>query len=204
MRRFAKTICLCLVMVTLVSLLSGCHGSRGLDPFVLPEAFDESRTYEITFWAKNDTNKTQTDIYNKAIADFEKLYPNIKVNLRLYTDYGRIYNDVITNIATQTTPNVCITYPDHIATYLTGANTVVPLDGLFADAGYGLGGSKLKYDGPTKDEIVPQFLKEGGLYITSGIIIDRKDEVLACLEGLGFKILKVHTKNNWVCIEATI
>ena len=35
-------------------------------------------------------------------------------------------------------------------------------------------------------------------------IIDRKDEVLACLEGLGFKILKVHTKNNWVCIEATI
>ncbi|MBQ7283524.1 MAG: 50S ribosomal protein L11 methyltransferase, partial [Oscillospiraceae bacterium] len=51
---------------------------------------------------------------------------------------------------------------------------------------------------------VPQFLKEGGLYITSGIIIDRKDEVLACLENLGFKILKVHTKNNWVCIEATI
>ena len=51
---------------------------------------------------------------------------------------------------------------------------------------------------------IPEFLKEGGLYITSGIIIDRKDEVLACLENLGFKILKVHTKNNWVCIEATI
>ena len=40
--------------------------------------------------------------------------------MRLYTDYGEIYNDVITNIATDTTPNVCITYPDHIATYLTG------------------------------------------------------------------------------------
>ena len=51
---------------------------------------------------------------------------------------------------------------------------------------------------------VPAFLKEGGLYITSGIIIERKDEVMACLEGLGFKILKVHTKNNWVCIEATV
>ena len=35
-------------------------------------------------------------------------------------------------------------------------------------------------------------------------VIDRKEEVLACLESLGFKILKVHTKNNWVCIEATI
>ena len=51
------------------------------------------------------------------------------MNLRLYTDYGDIYNDVITNISTGTTPNVCITYPDHIATYLTGDNVVVPLDG---------------------------------------------------------------------------
>ena len=34
---------------------------------------------------------------------------------------------MITNISTGTTPNVCITYPDHIATYLTGDNVVVPL-----------------------------------------------------------------------------
>ena len=141
--------------------LTGCHGSMGLEEFSVPEEFDLSRNYEITFWAKNDTNKTQTAIYEKAIADFQTLYPNIKVNLRLYTDYGRIYNDVITNIATGTTPNVCITYPDHIATYLTGSNTVVPLDELFADEKYGLGGSKLRFDSPTQDEIIPQFLREG-------------------------------------------
>ena len=106
--------------------LAACHGSRGYDDFVMPENFDSSREYEISFWAKNDTNKTQTEIYQKAIADFEALYPNIHVSMRLYTDYGKIYNDVITNIATGTTPNVCITYPDHIATYLTGTNCVVP------------------------------------------------------------------------------
>ena len=160
MKKLAKIMALCLVLTLLVPALSGCHGARGLDPFVLPEEFDTSRTYEITFWAKNDTNKTQTDIYNKAIEDFEAIYPNIKVNLRLYTDYGRIYNDVITNIATQTTPNVCITYPDHIATYLTGANTVVPLDELFADEKYGLSGSEVRFDSPAMEEIVPQFLKE--------------------------------------------
>ena len=88
----------------------------------MPAAFDAARDYEITFWAKNDTNIRQTEIYKQAIADFEALYPNITVTLRLYTDYGDIYNDVITNIATGTTPNVCITYPDHIATYLTGNN----------------------------------------------------------------------------------
>lgn len=140
--------------------LTACHGSKEARGFDIPETFDESEKIEITFWAKNDTNMNQTKVYEKAIKSFEKLYPNVKVTIRLYTDYGKIYNDVITNISTDTTPNVCITYPDHIATYMTGADTVVPLDDLFANEKYGLGGSELKYDAPTKDEIVPEFLSE--------------------------------------------
>ncbi|MDO4866884.1 MAG: extracellular solute-binding protein [Clostridia bacterium] len=151
---------LLLVLVLLALTLSGCHGSRGRAGFEVPEAFDTSRRYEITFWAKNDTNKTQTEIYKKAIAGFEALYPNVTVTMKLYTDYSRIYNDVITNISTDTTPNVCITYPDHIATYMTGDNVVVPLDGLIDDARYGLGGSELLFDGPTRDEVIPQFMEE--------------------------------------------
>ena len=155
-----KIVVVCMLVVAAAFCLTGCHGARGLNAFVIPEEFDETREYEITFWAKNDTNKTQTRIYEKAIADFEKLYPNIKVNLRLYTDYGKIYNDVITNISTNTTPNVCITYPDHIATYLTGTNSVVPLDELFTNEKYGLGGGLVRFDSPTKEEIIPQFLAE--------------------------------------------
>ncbi|MCR4789200.1 MAG: extracellular solute-binding protein [Lachnospiraceae bacterium] len=153
---------LCIVAATMIimTLLSGCHGSKGLPEFEIPEEFDESRSYEITFWAKNDTNKVQSDIYKKAISDFEKLYPNIKVNMRLYTDYGRIYNDVITNISTSTTPNVCITYPDHIATYMSGINVVVPLDRLIDDPKYGLGADGVKFDSPKRDEVVPEFLNE--------------------------------------------
>ena len=144
-------------------LLTGCHGSREQTAFTVPDSFDASRDYEITFWAKNDTNKHQTDIYKQAIEDFQTLYPNITVTLRLYTDYGDIYNDVITNISTGTTPNVCITYPDHIATYLTGDNVVVPLDDLFTDPRYGLGGSEVLFDAPTQEELVPQFLQECNL-----------------------------------------
>ncbi len=118
--------------------LGGCHGSRRQSAFEIPEKFDESGSYEISFWAKNDTNKTQVKIYEQAAADFEALYPNIHVNIRFYTDYPSIYNDVITNISTGTTPNVCITYPDHIATYLTGEEVVVPLDELMDDPKYGL------------------------------------------------------------------
>ena len=165
MKRRAAAIMLLLVLAC--GLLTGCHGSRSLGAFEVPETFDTSRTYELTFWAKNDTNKTQTEIYESAIAEFEALYPNVTINLRLYTDYSKIYNDVITNIATNTTPNICITYPDHIATYLTGQDVVAPLDSLILDAQYGLGGSELRFDGPTREEIIPEFLEEcaiGGTY----------------------------------------
>ncbi|MBR4462112.1 MAG: extracellular solute-binding protein [Erysipelotrichaceae bacterium] len=140
--------------------VSSCHGSKKSRSFVIPDTFDTSRNYEITFWAKNDTNVNQVNIYKKAISDFMELYPNITVNMKLYTDYSRIYNDVITNIATDTTPNVCITYPDHIATYMTGKDTVVALDELMEDERYGLGGSELRYDGPKKEEIISEFLNE--------------------------------------------
>ena len=159
MRRMKK--CLALgFMLLLCFTLSGCHGSQKTSAFVIPDSFDQSRNYEITFWAKNDTNKTQTAVYEKAIADFEKLYPNVTVKMRLYTDYSRIYNDVVTNIATATTPNVCITYPDHIATYLTGSNVIAPLDELLTNERYGLGGSEVRFDGPRLSEVVPKFLEE--------------------------------------------
>jgi multiple sugar transport system substrate-binding protein len=157
MRRFVKTMAPVLICA---ALLAGCHGSRGPDAFEMPAEMDESAKTVVTFWAKNDTNKNQTAIYEQTINDFEKLYPDITVNMRLYTDYGKIYNDVITNIATGTTPDVCITYPDHIATYLTGNNVVVPLDDLFTDPDYGLGGKKLRFEGVNEEEIVPEFLDE--------------------------------------------
>lgn len=147
-------------LIIMMLSLAGCHGSAGREEFNVPDEMDLSRHFELVFWAKNDTNKRQTEIYQDAAARFEKAYPNIHVNIRLYTNYGDIYNDVITNISTGTTPNVCITYPDHVATYITGSNTVVPLDSLIEDKRYGLGGSEVAFDSVARDEIVPQFLNE--------------------------------------------
>lgn len=195
MKKRLFAVLLCLVMLF---SLCGCHGSKARIAFAVPGSFDSSRPYEISFWAKNDTNKTQTAIYQKAIRDFEALYPNITVNLRLYTDYGKIYNDVITNIATDTTPNVCITYPDHIATYMTGADVVVPLDDLFADPNFGFGGKELRYDGPAADELIEEFMAEcqiGG--ISYAIPYMRSTE--ACyinktmLEKLGYELPDILT-----------
>ena len=67
---FALLLSLCLIM-------TGCHGSQDSSAFAVPETFDTSRTYEITFWAKNDTNRSQTAVYEKALESFQALYPNI-------------------------------------------------------------------------------------------------------------------------------
>ena len=158
-----KIISLVLLISVLIGCLSfaGCHKRVVMNTFDVPDSFDTSKQYNITFWAKNENNETQRSVYANAVAEFEKLYPNIKVTLKNYVDYKDIYNDVITNISTNTTPNVCITYPDHIATYMEGENVVVPLDTLISNEKYGLGGSDLKFDSPKVDEIIPQFLNEG-------------------------------------------
>ncbi len=194
-RRIASLLALLLILCL---LLSGCHGSQDSSAFAVPDSFDTSREYEITFWAKNDTNRSQTAVYERALESFQALYPNIHVNMRLYTDYGRIYNDVVTNIATGTTPNVCITYPDHIATYLTGSNVIAPLDDLFANAKYGLGGSEVRFDSPAPAQMVPQFLEEckiGGQ--TVAIPFMRSTEALyinkTFVEKLGYTVPDIPT-----------
>ena len=193
-----KKMMLVLGMTFCAVFMVACHGSKEVQTFEIPEEFDETKSYEITFWAKNDTNKTQTAVYEKAIEDFQRLYPNITVNMRLYTDYGKIYNDVITNIATDTTPNVCITYPDHIATYLTGNNSVVPLESLFEHEKYGFGGSGLKYEAPTKEEMIPEFL-DGCIVNGQYYAIPYMRSTEACyinktyVEKLGYKVPDVLT-----------
>ena len=155
-----KRIAAAFLALLMLFLLSGCHGKQSGSAFTVPDHFDGKTPLEIVFWAKNDTNKNQVAVYQQAIDGFQALYPNVTVNMRLYTDYGRIYNDVITNISTNTTPNVCISYPDHIATYLTGSNTVAALDDLMKDTRFGLGGSEVRFDAPKAEEIVPEFLQE--------------------------------------------
>lgn len=175
--RIITAICVTAV-IGASALMCGCHGtdlsagSRGRAhtgtagntsaraAFTPPDSLDTETVRELSFWAKNDSNKAQVEIYERAIADFEELYPNVHINLKRYTDYNKIYNDVITNISTGTTPNICITYQDHIATYLTGQDTVVNLDTLMADPRWGMGGSELRFDSVPAGEVVPQFLEE--------------------------------------------
>lgn len=195
--KIISVVLLITMLFSLVSLTS-CHKKVTMNSLQIPNEFDESKQYEITFWAKNENNETQRGVYAKAVEDFQKLYPNIKVTLRNFTDYGEIYNNVITNISTNTTPNVCITYPDHIATYMQGDNIVVPLEELINNQKYGLGGSKLKFDSPTLDQMIPKFLNEGKIDgVQYALPFMRSTEVCYVnknfVESLGFTLPKILT-----------
>ena len=193
-----KRTALLLLLILMMPLLSACHGSQTRGSLKLPEQFEESKPIHLVFWAKNDTNKVQTAVYRQAIDDFQAMYPNVTIDLRLYADYGRIYQDVITNISTNTTPNICITYPDHIATYLTGSNVVLPLDELIADGKFGLGGSEIRYDSPKPKEMVPEFMEECRINgITYALPYMRSTEALYInqdfVEKLGYQVPDVLT-----------
>ena len=137
-----------------------CHGGKKSNAFITPDEFDESREYTIEFIAKNDNFPEQKKEIQRTIEEFNKYYPNIHVNVQNKSNYDEIYQIVLNNIQTKTTPNVCMTYPDYIAVYNVGDNIVVPLDDLMSDAEYGFGGSKLKYSAINRSDLYDKFMNE--------------------------------------------
>ncbi|KAF5084179.1 Ribosomal protein L11 methyltransferase [anaerobic digester metagenome] len=49
---------------------------------------------------------------------------------------------------------------------------------------------------------VPDYIKDGGVFLCSGIIIERKEDVLSALTAGGYSILEVKEKKGWVAIAA--
>lgn len=51
---------------------------------------------------------------------------------------------------------------------------------------------------------VKKFLTKDSVYIVSGIIDIREDEVISCLEDNDFNIINRRTENGWVCLECKL
>ncbi len=51
---------------------------------------------------------------------------------------------------------------------------------------------------------VPKHLKEDGVFIASGILIEKKDEVAAALQESGFRILEISEEGEWCAMAAAL
>ncbi len=50
--------------------------------------------------------------------------------------------------------------------------------------------------------VIPDRLKEGGIFISSGIIDFKEQDVVAAIEAAGMKVLEIHHQGEWVGITA--
>ena len=97
---------------------------------VLPvaAALADDMTTEITLWTFpvggfGDDEQVQT-----LIADFNAVYPNIKVNVE-YLDYTNGDVQVTTAMEAKTTPDIIFEGPERLVAVYAAANALVPLDG---------------------------------------------------------------------------
>ncbi|MDI6617412.1 MAG: 50S ribosomal protein L11 methyltransferase [Clostridiales bacterium] len=91
---------------------------------------------------------------------------------------------------------------------LNGAENIRILHGNLLDAVHGKADiivANIIADAIIKiSEIVPKFLKEGGVFISSGIISDRLSDTRDVLLNNGFKIIEIKEMGEWVAIASTV
>ncbi|MBR3904784.1 MAG: extracellular solute-binding protein, partial [Clostridia bacterium] len=72
---------------------------------------------EVTIRFYNSMGKTNTPVLDKYIVEFNKLYPNIKVEYSALGGYDDVRDQISKEIPEGIEPNVAYCYPDHVALY---------------------------------------------------------------------------------------
>ncbi len=82
----------------------------------IPDAgFDTSKEITITFYHTMGSNLR--DVLDRYITEFNKLYPNIKIEHEQVGSYDDVRNQISQEIPVGNQPNIAYCYPDHVALY---------------------------------------------------------------------------------------
>lgn len=160
-----KIICLLMAAILVVSMmgtLAGCqeggisigggNNNQVAADFEMPEGgFDTSKEVTIKFY--HQMGAALQGILNTAIADFNKIYPNIKIEHATYGDYDGVREQIKTEISVGDQPNIAYCYPDHVALYNV-AGAVQTLDTLINDKEYGFTPEQIA-------DFIPAYYNEG-------------------------------------------
>lgn len=132
-----KKVLTLVLTFTLVFSLSGCLNTRKelgeIEVTVLDALPEEVTTIE--FWHIYGQGKSA--LLDEMIADFEKEYPNIKVDSKSQGSYPDLLSKTKKAIGTGVTPDVVVGYPDHFAEYLD-LGGIIPIDKFVASEKWGV------------------------------------------------------------------
>ncbi len=130
MKRVISVLLLAVMLVGMLSM-AGCNSSkRNSRDFVVPEGGYDGSAVTIRFY--NTMGDSLRTVLNQYIAEFNKLYPNITVDISNQAGgYDDVRNQINNEITVGNQPNIAYCYPDHVAMYNL-ANAVIQLDNLIA------------------------------------------------------------------------
>ena len=115
-----KFLALFAALVLCICCFAGCNAGGGNIAPDLGEvdelpAFDTSKEVTITFYHTMGANLREVlDFY---IVEFNKLYPNIKIQHEQVGGYDDVRDQIKTEITVGGQPNIAYCYPDHVALY---------------------------------------------------------------------------------------
>ena len=111
-------------------------------------------TTTVTFW--HAMGQAKSAIIQEMVTEFNKIYPNITVNIASQGGYDDLRDKVQKSLRTGGHPTMAQVYPDHVTLYLSG-DGVRELDSYVSHPTYGLTQAQLS-------DYIPAYFKEGKIY----------------------------------------
>ena len=116
MKRIIASILLIAILATgMLASLTSCGGGKKAGDFEMPDGGYDGSAVTIRFY--HSMGAALQEVLNNAIAEFNKIYPNITIEHESYGDYNGVRDQIKTEIAVGAQPHLAYCYPDHIALY---------------------------------------------------------------------------------------
>ena len=164
MKKRIVALCLAAFMLFGMLAMTGCNQTINAQPnFVVPEGgFDPTQEVTITFG--HTMGQASMAIVDKYIKEFNKIYPNIKVEHVNKGGWSDINGTITTEINGGTQPNIVYCYPDHVAMYNL-SKSVVTLDNLInSTLAVGDTGEILGLTEAQRNDFVETYYNEGTVF----------------------------------------
>ncbi|MBP3333993.1 MAG: extracellular solute-binding protein [Clostridia bacterium] len=130
MKKVLVSFLLILAVCLNIVVLASCGNKNLIADFEIPEGgFDTEKEITIKFYHTMGANLRE--VLERYIVEFNKLYPNIKIEHQQVGSYDDVRDQIKTEITVGNQPHIAYCYPDHVALYNL-AKAVVPLDSLIA------------------------------------------------------------------------
>ncbi len=129
MKRILAVLLATAMLLGVAVVASSCAGNKKIAAFQIPEGGYDGSEVTITF--DHTMGANLREVLDTYIQEFNKLYPNIKIEAKQVGSYDDVRDQIKTEITAGNQPNIAYCYPDHVALYNV-AGAVVTLDDLMA------------------------------------------------------------------------